>query len=296
MLIWTSLSVVTGVVLSHADLTCPPLLFPISLNMTTTTTANITSPLNNETNSFLSTITSNQSLMCVNPPGNFMISLVIIEAVIAFLFLVSLGMDYKSYMKGVYWDLEDFREREQAATMSTIRQLNKYSNRLQQGQVGEMSCSRSRHGSVTLSRSGSFGNLLKKSDSVKGGLASLQGTVAGKDGDKSVGAKVVSREEREGIKKSASGQNLSSFMGPACLPRVDAINTKNSALAKSVNSLAGSRNNSSSNLAAMAGGGSGGNSAGTSNTGLNAGGGRVRSGSTASLLSKGGASAKKRLG
>jgi len=263
---------------STTSSTTMPILTSSMIAPTSTTIFNGTMGINGtyaNGNGTMTVITNDP--VCKDNPYLWM-NIAALTGTMACLYFLSLFQDYFSFMKGTYWALEEYEEREHAATSSTLRQLNKFSHRLQRGEMASVSVS-------SMSRSGSRSNLKSLSGggnaggAIKGGLGGLQGVVAGK-----AATAIISKQELGGnMKKSASNGSISSFTSnqqSLLMPRVDVNHPElKGKLGKSQGSLSrvGSHNNVASLKAA-------------SGDNINSSSSRVRSGSAASLLSKSGSS------
>jgi hypothetical protein len=171
---WTGLAAGTPFTLTADVLGCPEnttntiVVVPVS----NTTIENMNTTLN-DTNTTIVLVPVFHT--CV-PHPRLWLNLTALFGTLACLFFLSLSMDVWSYLKGIYWDLEEHNEREHAATASTLRQLNKFgSTRMVQGEMASVAVrGPSRSGSYT--NFGSVGSV-SRSNSVQGGLGALKGTV-----------------------------------------------------------------------------------------------------------------------
>ena len=173
---WTGLAAGTPFKLTSEATGCPPediMIVPTSVGNDTNLGINNeqqnTTMLGNQTVSVTRSATITPE--CI-PHPTLWLSLTAIFGTLACLFFLSLSMDIFSYMKGVYWDIQEHNEREHAATASTLRQLNKFgATRMSKDEFAGVAV---KSGScMVFASTGS----LKKSNSVQGGLGALKGTV-----------------------------------------------------------------------------------------------------------------------
>ncbi|KAJ3296753.1 hypothetical protein HDU79_005755 [Rhizoclosmatium sp. JEL0117] len=255
--------------------------------------ATTTLSVSTQTQQLLSSATSLASTSSVSVPHTSTIILVqsktcypllqnlsIFNGLITAFFFLNIAFDVWSYMKGVYWDYDEFTDRSRAETMATIRKVNRFGLESIGIGKGEYARSRrtSRYGGALAggSRAGSrLGSTVQRpgskfasaagslagstSDLTTGkGLVAGQGILAGSKPGSKAGSKMGSQADGlDQIDKKKKEDGWSNMKGASCAPRVgdSAVGPGLSALkmftgssSKSVVSNAGSRDGSVASL------------------------------------------------